>query len=102
MDGMTWIELIHLYYAKRGLKEPDANQSLDWLLTELAEAKELLLARDGGWIRNNPDDHPKFDRCKFAEELGDIIMMAIRAGMAEGVDPLAALAEKIDRKLHAI
>jgi hypothetical protein len=100
VNGREWIDLIAIYYAALELKEPDADESLDWLLTELAEAKELLLARRGGWVRNHPADHPQFSSARFAEELGDIIMMALRAGMAETVDPLAALYTKIDNRLR--
>jgi len=38
------------------------------------------------------------DTQQFAEELGDVMMMAMVAGDAAGVDPLAALAAKIKRK----
>jgi len=38
------------------------------------------------------------NRAALAEELGDVIMMLLRAGHAAGVDPLGALAGKIQRK----
>jgi hypothetical protein len=91
-------EMIAEYYEQRGLKWPaDADEALDWLLTELAEAKELLLAREGGWVRNNPEAHPAFNDNLLEAELGDIVMMALVAGMVEGLDPLSALAEKMRR-----
>lgn len=74
-----------------------------WLQTELAEVYELLLVREGGWTRNNPDDHPtEFDQQRFAEELGDAILMLLVAGMVEGVDPLAAMELKISAWLEPL
>jgi hypothetical protein len=95
-DGLAG--MIAEYYERRGLKWPaDADEALDWCLTELAEAKELLLAREGGWVRNNPEAHPAFNDSLLEAELGDIVMMALVAGMVEGLDPLSALAEKMRR-----
>jgi len=91
-------ELIKSYYEVRGLKWPTIEQAMMWAQTELAEVYELLLARDGGWSRNNPESHQGFDKDALAEELGDSIMMLIVAGLVEGVDPLAALREKVERK----
>ena len=96
-------KLITDYYEQRGLKWPqDADEALDWALTELAEAKELLLDRKGGWTRNNPGNKRHFSQQRFAEELGDIIMMVLVAGIVEGVEPLTALTSKIKRKLREI
>lgn len=89
------------YYAKRGLKVPDVWHALAFADTEKAEALEVLLAKEGGWIRNNPDSKPGWDKDHFAEELGDVIMMVIVAGLAEGVDPVEALLNKMNRKLQA-
>jgi len=95
-DNLT--ELIIYYYAIRNLKWPNIDKALQWHDTEKGEACEVLLARDGGWVRNNPDDHPAFDKDKLAEELGDMVMMTIVAGLAEGVDVITALRQKIARK----
>ena len=93
--------LIKSEYEVRGLKWPQsADDATDWALTELAEVKELLLARKGGWVRNNPGDHPGFDRELLAEELGDVIRMCIVAGIVEGVDALAAMVENSRRKME--
>ena len=92
--------LIERYYDTRGLTWPTTNEALDWLLTELAEAKELLLARNGEWVRNNPDQHPGFDNALLEEELGDIVMMALVAGRVEGLDPIGALVTKIEEKMN--
>lgn len=88
------------YYFARGLVWPsDADTALQFLTTELAEAQELLLARKAEWVRNNPKDKPEFNKTKLGEELGDIIMMAMVAGLVEGVDPLACLEAKMRRKI---
>lgn len=92
-------EILIEYWEKRSLVEPTSWEALAWAATELGEVYEILLA-DGDWVRNNPDKHPEtFDSEKFAEELGDVIMMIQRAGMARGVDPLQALFDKINKKL---
>jgi NTP pyrophosphatase (non-canonical NTP hydrolase) len=96
------IDLIETYYNCRSLKFPDAWQSLAWANTELAEVYELLLARDGGWVRNNPQDHGDFSKEKFSEELGDTIMMLMVAGYVEGVNPIQSLKDKINRKLEKL
>jgi len=94
------VTMVGNYFHERGLKWPEnADEALMWAQTELAEAYELLLARKGGWTRNNPEEHPPFDNQKLAEELGDAIMMIIVAGIVEGIFPLAALRRKIECKL---
>lgn len=99
---MELIDLIEQYYNGRDLKYPDIWQSLGWANTELAEVYELLLARDGGWVRNNPQDHEGFTKDRLAEELGDTIMMLMVAGYVEGVNPIEALKNKIQRKLEKL
>jgi NTP pyrophosphatase (non-canonical NTP hydrolase) len=94
-------EYIQRYYVIRDLKKSNVWQNLAWATTEMGEAYELLLAREGGWKRNNPDTHPEWDKKKFGEELGDAIMMLIVAGQVEGVDALDALVDKLTRKLEA-
>lgn len=97
MNQLT--EDVKEYFELRGLKFPDVWRALAFLDTEKAEALELLLAKDGGWTRNNPENKAPWDQNDFADELGDIIMMAIVTGLAEGVDPIEALEKKMDRKL---
>ena len=87
------------YYALRGLKWPDTDEALMWVITEYAEVMELMLAKKGGWVRNNPDDHQGYSREAFAEELGDVIFMLIVAGMVEGVDPIGAMFDKMASKI---
>lgn len=96
---MSLIEQIKEYYEKRELRHPNIWQALAWLQTELAEVYELIMDREGGWVRNNPDSKPKFSKEDLAEELGDIIFMCIVAGIEEGVDPIGAMENKMRRKL---
>ena len=91
--------LIELYYEERSLKWPSVNQSLDWALTELAEAKELLLTRDGDWVRNNPQDKPGYTQDRLSEEVGDIIMMCLVSGIVGEFNPIDSLIKKMKRKL---
>lgn len=91
--------LVKEYYEKRGLKYPDFDNAMKFVVTEIAEIYELDLSRIGGWIRNNPLDKPTYSKDAMAEELGDAIMMLIIAGISEGVDPIEALENKIRRKL---
>lgn len=98
---MDIYELIARYYEHRHLIWPgNADTALDWALTEMAEAKELLLARQARWVRNHPQNEEPFSRERLAEELGDILMMVMVAGMVEGLDPIQALREKIERKMR--
>ena len=93
-------ELILIYYEVRGLVKPNVWKALAFADTERGEAMEILLAKDNdGWVRNNPNSKPCWDPDDFAEELGDMIMMLIMAGLAEGVFPVSALLEKMQRKL---
>jgi len=90
------------YYSERGLVWPkDAFEALAWAHTELGEVYELLLARKD-WVRNNPGDIEEFSPVRFAEELGDVLMMVVVAGLVENVDPFIALQRKMERKLHEL
>ena len=91
---------IKRYYKQRGLVWPDTDSAMQWVETELAEVYELILARKGGWKRNNPDDHLDFSDVLFEEELGDAIFMLLIVGIGEGVNPLRGMLNKMERKLN--
>jgi len=91
---------VHDYYRKRRLKWPTVEQSLLWLQSELGEASELFLGKEGGWVRNNPEDKSAYTPQLFGEELGDVIFMAIVAGLLSGLDPLTAMLDKMERKIR--
>jgi len=99
---MDLVQLIKEYYDKRGLKWPDFDDAMKFVLTEVGEVYELDLSRIGGWVRNNPQDKPDFDKERLSIELGDAIMMLMVAGIVEGVNPLESLVNKINRKLEAL
>ncbi len=92
------VEIIKDYFNTRGLVWPNFDNAMKFAQTELAEVYEIDLARNT-WVRNNPQDKPEFDKEELAKELGDAIMMLIVAGIAEGVDPVDALLEKIGKKV---
>ncbi len=93
--------LIDEHHTRRGLKFPNEWEALAFAQTELGEVYELLLAEIPGWTRNHPERHEGFTGERFAEELGDVIMMVMMAGMARGVNPLDALAKKLYAKIRA-
>lgn len=95
-------KFITVYYDKRQLKWPNFDDAMKFVATEIGEVYEVDLSRTEGWVRNNPDGKPAFSKEKLASELGDVIMMVMVAGIAEGVDPLEALINKMLRKLEAI
>ena len=92
-------KFITVYYEKRKLNWPDFNDAMKFVATEIGEVYEVDLSRDKGWVRNNPESKPTFNKEQLASELGDVIMMVMVAGIAEGVDPLQALLKKMCRKI---
>lgn len=93
------LSLVEKYYDLRSYKWPDTYQALGWVITELGEVHEILLGRDEGWVRNNSENKPGWDKEKYAEELGDVIFMVIVAGIVEEVDPVDAMLKKMERKI---
>ncbi len=96
------IEMIDWYYAERGYKFPDAWEALGFLNTELGEVYEVLLAERAGWVRNHPEDKPGYSPERLGEDLGDVVMMAVVAGLARGVNPLECLSAKLHHKVAAL
>ena len=68
-------------------------------MTELGEVIELLMAREGGWTRNNPQNKPQFDLKALEAELGDVIWMCLVIAHTEGISPLPAMISKAFRKM---
>jgi NTP pyrophosphatase (non-canonical NTP hydrolase) len=87
-------DIIKEYYEKRGLVWPNFDNAMKFVATEIGEVYEIDLDRNT-WVRNNPEDKPKFNKDDLAKELGDVLMMVMVAGIVEGVDPLDALLGKI-------
>ena len=90
------------YYIARGLQWPTLDQALQWHETEMGEVYEILLARVGGWVRNDPTRERPSDSESLATELGDAIMMLLVAGIVAGVNPLEALRKKMERKIGRV
>lgn len=94
--GTNLLDLIREYYKARNLVWPSSHTAILWAITELGEVCDLLLNNeDEAWVRNHPDDHELYTPDRYAEELGDAIMMLIVAGMVECVDPLKTLCDKM-------
>lgn len=101
MDTNEFHQLIRRLYAVRNMKWPNVWESLGWVTHELGEVYDLLLAQQGGWVRNNPQNHEDFSQERFEEELGDTIFMLIVTGMVTNTDPLRSMQTKILRKIAA-
>jgi len=107
-DSSNWVKsklgasaltaLVQKYTRLRRYRKPVGLAGPSWITTELAEVLEILLGREGDWVRNNPGDHDNVTDDKLAEELSDVIFMAIFTGIVNGVDPLAAMIKKMEDK----
>ena len=96
LDPLTY-EVVETFNAL-GRVWPTTPDALLFIHTEVSEAAELDLARRT-YIRNHVKE--PFTKERYAEELGDIIYMAIIAGRAEGVDAVAAMRAKMQKQLEA-
>ena len=96
VDTLAFDVYSHFDARKRVL--PTTQDALLFIATELAEASELDLARRP-YLRNHAKEPYTPER--YAEELGDIIYMAIIAGRVEGVDAIGAMLAKMQRQLEA-
>lgn len=84
----------------KGYVHPTYLEALAFHDTEVAEANEIYFAGDGrGWVRNHPENKPPYDKDRLGEELADAIVMLIRAGISQGVDPLWILDERSSDQL---
>lgn len=89
------VKLITQYYEKRGLKWPDFNDAMKFVITEIAEVFEEEMAGKG-YIRNNPEQKPtQTSLVRLEEELADVMMMVQVAGMYYNLDPLRCLVERL-------
>lgn len=118
-------ERIDLYYHLRGLKHPNATQAMLWLITELSELAEAVVAATGqpknpdviaafaaleisadmaekaltsvpGWVRNNQTE----GTLDLPGEIGDVLMMLDRvADTLNQEEPHICLERKMTRKL---
>lgn len=85
--------IVDAYYAYRGLTHPDANQAYLFLVSEVGELADALVANQADWVRNNPDR----DR-SIEPEIGDVLMMLTVFASQMGVDPVEAMLNKMKSK----
>lgn len=83
-----------LHFNNSGKIWPSLEDAILFLQTEIGEAIELLLSKKP-YKRNHPDNKELFTKERFAEELGDVIYMAIIAGNIAEVDVIQVLLKKI-------
>ena len=93
MTECNLIQLVQQYYDFRGLTQPDANQAFLFLTSEIGELADALVAKQGKWVRNNPNR----ERI-IPDEIGDVLMMLTVFAATQGIDPLEALKEKMRSK----
>lgn len=90
--------MIEEYYDDRKLKVPDLIDSVLWMVSEVGEVAEACVQAQGGWVRNTPGKDRIITPMEIGRELSDVILMAMRVGMAMGIDPLIMMAEKMQAK----
>ena len=91
--------LIQLNFETMERTPPTTQEGLLWCLTELSEATEIAMGSDPKWVRNNPEDHEENSKDRLAEELGDLIYMAIVTAEAAGIpNPLVIMVDKIQKQ----
>ena len=93
MTPTNLVDLVQQYYDFRGLTQPDANQAFLFLVSEVGELADALVASQGQWVRNNPERERH-----IPSEIGDVLMMLTVFAATQGIDPLEALKEKMRRK----
>lgn len=86
-------DIVKAYYEFRGLTQPDANQAYLFLVSEVGELADALVANQADWVRNNPDRERKIE-----PEIGDVLMMLTVFAMEMGTDPLQAMLDKMASK----
>ena len=93
VNHVDLVEMVKQYYEFRGLTQPDANQAFLFLVSEIGELSDALVASQAQWVRNNPDRERH-----IASEIGDVLMMLTVFAATQGVDPLEALKDKMRSK----
>ena len=93
------VEAANYHFDGRKRVWPTTEDGLLWMVTEIAETFELVSARKS-YIRNNPENKEQFTKERFAEELGDVIYMAIVTGLVEGVNPIEAMFNKMKNQIN--
>ena len=92
-------ETIFSHFVSKGKIWPNVDDSFHFLDTEIAEAKELLLAKKN-YRRNNPDKKEPYSSERLAEELGDALYMVIVKGIVTNTNPIHAMLNKMKKDLE--
>jgi NTP pyrophosphatase (non-canonical NTP hydrolase) len=86
-------DIVDAYYEYRGLTTPDANQAYLFLVSEVGELADALVANQADWVRNNPDRERNIE-----PEIGDVLMMLTVCASQLGIDPVEAMVNKMKSK----
>lgn len=86
-------KLVDMFFEKAKLKNPDADEALMFLVSEVGELADAHVHKRGGWKRNNERERNP------ADEAGDVYMMLDRYCQAAGLPhPEACFEAKIRKK----
>jgi NTP pyrophosphatase (non-canonical NTP hydrolase) len=90
---LTLNEAVQIYYDRRGLKFPDDEAALLFLISEVGELADAVVSQQPGWIRNDPDKQRI-----ISDEIGDVLMMLTAFSINHGIDPYEAMLAKFRKK----
>lgn len=97
---MNLYDQVVKHFNSKGRRWPSPHDALLFLFTEIAEATELYLSQPiKAYVRSHPEQKEPYSEERYAEELGDVIYMAIVAGAVMGVDPVEAMVERMSLEL---
>jgi len=88
----TLAEKVQAYYQFRGLVVPDATQALLFLVSEIGELSDAHVNYQSAWVRNNDRER------LIPDEIGDVQMMLIAYCIAQGLDPVGCMLDKMRKK----
>jgi NTP pyrophosphatase (non-canonical NTP hydrolase) len=95
--GRELTRAVKAYYEKRGMKFPDADSAMLFLVSEVGELADAIVDQRPGWTRNHPDKERN-----LADEIGDVLMMLTATAIAYDIDPFEAMLDKFQRKGYDI
>jgi NTP pyrophosphatase (non-canonical NTP hydrolase) len=91
----TLNDVVQKYIDARNLTEPNYQEAMLWLASEVGELADSLLSLDDKWVRNRPED--KSGGLDWVhDEVGDVLMMlTVVCNKLDGADPIGCLFEKM-------
>lgn len=90
---MNIVDTVKAYYEFRGLGVPNDTEALLFLTSEVGELADAHVEQMGDWIRNSPDKQRGVE-----DEVGDVLMMLTAYCIARGIDPVACMLNKFEKK----